>query len=132
PAAAYALALVDLLWLAGTEIEPAQGEPARIVLYHGHQLAAGPELHLAVQDLAFYLARLAGPQRCNGLDAGFIFVAQRQMNDEILLVFEPKTQETPLRGAERVLRFAVCSGSAGLGLGLGHGCRCLSLQAIRR
>src|SRR5690606_22282695 len=119
----YALAPLDLALLAGIEIEPAQGEAARAVLDHGHQLAARPELHFAVQNLALDLSRLARTQRADGLDAGFVLVAQRQMDDEVLLPLQAKAQEAPLHGALRIfLPIGRCGpGSLAPGRGAGHG-----------
>src|SRR5690606_27919574 len=118
----YALAPLDLPLLAGIEIEPAQGQASRAVLDHGHQLAARPELHLAVQDLALDLTRLARAQRADRLDAGFVLVAQRQMDDEVLLALQAEAQEAPLHGTLRVfLPIGRCGpGSLAPGRGAGH------------
>ena len=69
--------------LAGVEIQPAQLQLTAVVGQRGRQLAPGPVQHLGLGDLAFDLCGKARPQRGDRDYAGFILVAQRQVQHEV-------------------------------------------------
>ena len=81
---AHALALAQLLLLAGVKMDETQHQhTARIVLQLHHQLFARFELHFLQQDLTFHLHRFSQFGIGYHGDVGFVFVTQRQMQHRI-------------------------------------------------
>ena len=81
---AHPLANDELFLLLGVEVQQAHGEAAGGVLHLSHQLAATAQADLAIGHHAFDLLRHAGAQLGDGRAVGFIFVAQRQVQEQVL------------------------------------------------
>ncbi|MCY1529070.1 hypothetical protein D9M68_641970 [compost metagenome] len=113
-AGAQAFAHADLLLLAGVEIQPAQLEFAAVVRQGGGKLAPRPVQHLGFGDIAFDLGGEARPQGIDGDDSGFVFVAQRQVQHEILGQHQTQVTELALRIRHGLAgAFAIGAGSLG-------------------
>ena len=100
-ARAQTLAHGHLLLLAGVEIQPAQLQLTAVVGQRGRQLAPGPVQHLGLGDLAFDLCGKARPQRGDRDYAGFILVAQRQVQHEVFGRHQSQIAELALRIRQR-------------------------------
>ena len=85
PERAHALAGGQGFLLARIEMKKAQHELRFAFPQEAHQLPSAAILNLGVEDRALYLPRLPGPERAQGRQMRVILVAQRQMQDEILL-----------------------------------------------
>src|SRR5690606_32015580 len=91
----------QLLLLAGVEIQPAQLQLAGAVAHDRGQLAARPVQDFTAQDLALDLGRQAGPQRGDRHDTGFVFVAQRQVQDAVAGRRQPQAVQLALHIRQR-------------------------------
>ena len=79
----HAAAFGQRLLGIGVEVDEAQHQLAAFVFDVRHQLAARPELHLAVGDLAFHQYRLAVRRLQYRVEVGFVLVAQRQVQHQV-------------------------------------------------
>ena len=86
-------ALLHLLQLAWVKREPSQPEFTAVIAQDRNELAAWAIRHVAPDDLTLHLPRQPWPQGSDGLHAGFILVAQGQMQYEILRTQKTQTAE---------------------------------------
>lgn len=87
---AHEAARLQRLDLAGIEVEEAQDEFAAVVGNRGHQLAARPLAHFAVDHPGLHHRRPAGREVAYGGEAGFVFPAQRQVQREVDVGKQPQ------------------------------------------
>ncbi|MDT4848092.1 hypothetical protein FQZ97_821750 [compost metagenome] len=100
------------LLVRGVEAEEAQGAGVRAVVQRHQQLAARAHRDLLVSHRALHLYGLAVAGIAQAHHAGFVFVAQRQVQCQVDVAREPQLVQGFLRGRERL---------GGGGLGVGHG-----------
>ena len=90
---AYVAAHRELLLLAGIEIQKAQRQLAAAVPQAAHQGAARTKSHLAMRDDALHLRRRTGLHGIDGGKLRLVFIAQRQMQQQIAAVMDTELGE---------------------------------------
>ena len=93
---AHALARGKRLLLTGIEVKEAQHQLCVAVLQQADELPPAPILNLGVGDGSLDLPRLPGRERRQRTQMRMVFVAQRQMQHEVLLAHDADARELVL------------------------------------
>jgi len=91
----------QLFEVTRVKVEEAQLYRILAVAHAAHERTLRPVLDQGLLDLCFDLHRLAGRRIVHTHDLGFIFVAQRQMEDEIELPPHPEAIQLLAGGRRR-------------------------------
>ena len=79
--------------LIGIEVQKAQRHGSAVIRHPHHQLPAWPKGDFGVDDVDLELCRFTDMRIGNSADAGFVFVAQRQMNNEICVAAQTQARQ---------------------------------------
>ena len=90
---AYELAWRELFHLARIEIEEAQREHASAIFHVAYELPSGPELHVAFDNAPLNEYVLGRGCITDRVDARFVVVTQRQMENQVDLTRNAETCE---------------------------------------